>query len=96
MNWFRESAFVGFSHSSDRSGWLSNVLPSILVGYSTASSAFLHALAVPAVALSPLLLNSERKDRIPVFRIDQAGALVASATIYHLLFHAVRVRSFRN
>merc|ERR550534_793671 len=51
-----ESAFIGFSHSSNQSGWLSNVLPSILVGYSTASSAFLHALAVPAVVLSPLFL----------------------------------------
>merc|ERR1711911_256183 len=81
----------GFSHSSNQSGWLSNVLPSILVGYSTASSAFLHALAVPAVALSPLFLDHKKKDGTQIFRILQPRNLVASAASYHLLFHAIRL-----
>lgn len=96
IDWCRESAFIGFSHASNQSGWSSNILPSILVGYSTSSSAFLHALAVPIVALSPLLLDNENKDRIRVFKIDQAQAVVTSATVYHLLFHAVRVRPLKS
>jgi len=92
IDYRRESAFIGFSHSSNQSGWLSNVLPSILVGYSTASSAFLHALAVPAVALSPLFLDHKKKDGTQIFRILQPRNLVASAASYHLLFHAIRVR----
>ena len=75
----RETAFVGFSHSNSPS-LLANLLPAILVSYSTAFSLFLHAVALPLVALS-----SARKHN------EASKSSLIKGSSYFLLFHAMRV-----